>query len=59
LTKYCRLENGLVKSAAPMCGLYLRRLVRFNLSEVYDYYRERHNRNSLDGQGGNLPLSSV
>jgi bacillolysin len=26
----------------------------FNLSEVYDYYRERHNRNSLDGQGGNV-----
>jgi bacillolysin len=26
----------------------------YNLSEVYDYYRERHNRNSLDGQGGNV-----
>ena len=26
----------------------------FHLSEVYDYYRERHNRDSFDGQGGNL-----
>jgi bacillolysin len=26
----------------------------FNLSQVFDYYSERHQRNSLDGQGGNL-----
>lgn len=24
------------------------------LSETYDYYLERHNRNSIDGQGGNM-----
>ncbi len=26
----------------------------YNFSEVYDYYRERHNRNSLDGQGASI-----
>ncbi|MGZ8271967.1 MAG: M4 family metallopeptidase [Methylophilus sp.] len=26
----------------------------FNLSVVYDYYLTRHNRNSIDGQGGNI-----
>jgi bacillolysin len=26
----------------------------YNFSQTYDYYLERHNRNSLDGQGGNI-----
>lgn len=26
----------------------------FSISQTYDYYRERHNRNSLDDQGGNI-----
>jgi Zn-dependent metalloprotease len=26
----------------------------FNFSETYDYYLERHNRNSLDGNGGSI-----
>ncbi len=26
----------------------------FSLSQTYDYYLERHNRNSLDGQGGTM-----
>lgn len=26
----------------------------FGLSEIYDYYRQRHNRDSLDGQGGSM-----
>ena len=26
----------------------------YNLSEVYDYYQERHNRNSFDGQGTSI-----
>ena len=26
----------------------------FSLSQTYDYYLERHNRNSLDGQGGTI-----
>ena len=26
----------------------------FNFGKVYDYYRDRHTRNSIDGQGGNI-----
>jgi bacillolysin len=26
----------------------------YNFSWVYDYYKERHNRNSIDGNGGNI-----
>ena len=27
----------------------------YNLSQAYDYYRERHNRSSFDGQGATIP----
>lgn len=44
-----------VSSASPISG-WLKDGVSaaFTLSQVYDYYRERHARNSIDGQGGTV-----